>query len=43
MDDGQILKTGTPQELLTETQSNSLEDAFIKLLPEEKSSVMSLW
>lgn len=36
MDDGQILKTGTPQELLTETQCNSLEDAFIQLLPEEK-------
>ena len=43
MDDGQILKTGTPQELLTETQCNSLEDAFIQLLPEEKSSAMSLW
>ena len=36
MDDGRILKTGTPQQLLSETQSASLEDAFIKLLPEEK-------
>ncbi len=36
MDDGQILKTGTPQELLTLTESDNLEDAFIKLLPEEK-------
>ncbi|MFV5503441.1 ribosome-associated ATPase/putative transporter RbbA [Acinetobacter sp. 226] len=36
MDEGKILKTGTPQELLTQTESNSLEDAYIKLLPEEK-------
>ena len=36
MDEGQILKTGTPQELLQHTQSHSLEEAFIKLLPEEK-------
>ena len=36
MDDGQILKTGTPQQLLTLTGSDNLEDAFIKLLPEEK-------
>ncbi len=38
MDDGEILKTGTPQELLSQTQSISLEDAFIKLLPEEKKA-----
>lgn len=36
MDDGEILKTGTPQELLSQTESQSLEDAFIKLLPDEK-------
>lgn len=36
MDDGEILKTGTPQELLLETECQSLEDAFIKLLPDEK-------
>ncbi|MFV5516898.1 ribosome-associated ATPase/putative transporter RbbA [Acinetobacter gerneri] len=36
MDDGEILKTGTPQELLFETECQSLEDAFIKLLPDEK-------
>lgn len=36
MDDGKILQTGTPQELLAQTESTSLEDAFIKLLPEEK-------
>ncbi len=36
MDDGKILQTGTPQELLRQTQSENLEEAFIKLLPEEK-------
>lgn len=36
MDDGQILATGTPAELLQRTDSASLEDAFIKLLPDEK-------
>lgn len=36
MDDGKILKTGTPHELLTQTNCQNLEDAFIKLLPEEK-------
>ena len=36
MDDGQILKTGTPQELLALTNSQNLEDAFIQLLPDEK-------
>ena len=36
MDEGKILATGTPDELLARTQTNSLESAFIKLLPEEK-------
>jgi len=36
MDDGQVLATGTPQALLSRTQSTDLEQAFIKLLPEEK-------
>lgn len=37
IDDGQILATGTPQELLENTNSRSLEEAFIRLLPEEKT------
>ncbi|MDX3775263.1 ribosome-associated ATPase/putative transporter RbbA [Chromatiaceae bacterium AAb-1] len=36
MDDGQVLSTGTPDEILSHTASASLEEAFIKLLPEEK-------
>ncbi|WP_434778122.1 ribosome-associated ATPase/putative transporter RbbA [Neisseria sp. Ec49-e6-T10] len=36
MDEGKILATGTPDELLEKTQTTSLENAFIKLLPEEK-------
>ncbi|NYT63661.1 ribosome-associated ATPase/putative transporter RbbA [Alcaligenaceae bacterium] len=36
MDNGQVLATGTPQELLASTDSASLEAAFIRLLPEEK-------
>lgn len=36
MDAGSILKTGSPEELLTETDSHSLEEAYIKLLPEQK-------
>ncbi|WP_205750369.1 ribosome-associated ATPase/putative transporter RbbA [Diaphorobacter sp. HDW4B] len=36
MDDGEILATGTPSELLARTQSQSLETAFIALLPQEK-------
>lgn len=36
MDDGKVLDTGTPQELLTRTGKQSLEGAFIELLPEEK-------
>lgn len=36
MDAGKILATGTPDELLAQTGSSSLETAFISLLPEEK-------
>ncbi|MFT7723462.1 MAG: ribosome-associated ATPase/putative transporter RbbA [Roseateles sp.] len=36
MDDGQVLATGTPQELLARTGAGSLEAAFIALLPEAK-------
>jgi len=36
MDAGKILATGTPQEILEHTKSDSLEKAFIALLPEEK-------
>ena len=36
MDDGKVLDTGTPQDLLRRTGSDSLETAFIQLLPEEK-------
>ncbi|EXU80006.1 ABC transporter [Comamonas aquatica DA1877] len=36
MDDGQVLDTGTPVELLARTATQSLEAAFIALLPEAK-------
>lgn len=36
MDDGQVLATGTPAQLLSRTSSDSLEAAFIALLPEDK-------
>ena len=36
MDEGRVLATGTPAELLQRTGSRSLEEAFIQLLPEEK-------
>lgn len=36
MDDGNVLDTGTPQEIFARTGTTSLEDAFIALLPEEK-------
>ncbi len=36
MDDGQILATGTPQELRQATGCSSLEETFIALQPEEK-------
>ncbi len=37
MDDGKVLATGTPAELLQRTGCDSLESAFIALLPEEKT------
>ena len=37
MDAGQVLATGTPAELLARTQTRGLEEAFIALLPEEKT------
>ncbi len=36
MDDGQVLATGTPQELRARTATTTLEQAFIALLPAEK-------
>ncbi|MBA1263547.1 ribosome-associated ATPase/putative transporter RbbA [Stutzerimonas sp. NM35] len=36
MDEGRMLATGTPAELLNRTGSDDLEAAFIALLPEEK-------
>ena len=36
MDAGRVLASGSPQELLSRTGSDSLESAFIQLLPEEK-------
>lgn len=36
MDAGKVLASGSPQELLSRTGSDSLESAFIQLLPEEK-------
>ena len=36
MDDGRVLATGAPQDLLLRTGTDSLEAAFIALLPEEK-------
>jgi len=36
MDDGRVLATGTPQELLARSASPDLEEAFIALLPEAK-------
>lgn len=36
MDDGRVLATGTPAELLARTGHSALESAFIALLPEEK-------
>ena len=37
MDDGKVLATGTPAELLERTDSADLEQAFIRLLPSEKT------
>ncbi|AWB32434.1 ribosome-associated ATPase/putative transporter RbbA [Orrella marina] len=36
VDDGRILATGTPQELLARTRRETLDEAFIELLPEAK-------
>jgi ribosome-dependent ATPase len=36
IDDGAVLATGSPAELLQRTQCKSLEDAFIALMPEAK-------
>nr|WP_051439065.1 ribosome-associated ATPase/putative transporter RbbA [Ciceribacter selenitireducens] len=36
MDDGKVLATGTPQDLLERTGAPNLDKAFIALLPEEK-------
>ena len=38
MDDGKILTTGAPCDILERTGTQSLETAFIELLPEEKRS-----
>ena len=36
MDDGKILASGTPQELLKKTNTTNIDEAFIELLPPEK-------
>ena len=36
MDDGKVIATGTPQSLLQRTAKDTLEEAFIALLPPEK-------
>ncbi|MEZ5606016.1 MAG: ribosome-associated ATPase/putative transporter RbbA [Burkholderiaceae bacterium] len=36
MDDGRVLATGTPTELLARTHSASLEEAFVALLPQAR-------
>ena len=36
MDDGKVLDTGSPEELMKKTGSDCLDTAFIRLLPEEK-------
>ncbi len=38
MDEGRVLATGTPQELLERTGTPTVDDAFIALLPEDKRS-----
>tara|TARA_R110000868_G_scaffold5065_9_gene31274 strand:- start:2925 stop:5687 length:2763 start_codon:yes stop_codon:yes gene_type:complete len=38
MDDGKVLDTGTPDELLQKTATESLEAAFIELLPDDKKA-----
>ena len=36
MDGGKVLATGTPQEILARTHAANLDEAFIRLLPEER-------
>jgi len=36
MNDGQVLATGTPTEIMERTGTGSIEDAFIRLLPERR-------
>jgi len=43
MDAGRVLATGTPQELHARTGTQTLEQAFIALLPEEKSAATRPW
>ena len=38
MDGGKILATGTPKEILERTHSSNLDEAFIRLLPEDRRS-----
>ena len=38
MDGGRILATGTPGEILERTKASNLDEAFIRLLPEERRS-----
>ena len=38
MDGGKILATGTPKEILERTHAANLDEAFIRLLPEERRS-----
>lgn len=38
MDEGRVLATGTPKELLAKTGTSNLDAAFVALLPEEKRS-----
>ena len=38
MDGGKILATGTPEEILERTKASNLDEAFIRLLPEERRS-----
>lgn len=38
MDDGRVLATGSPEELKGKTGSGTLEEAFIRLLPPEKTA-----
>lgn len=38
MDSGKILATGTPDQMLASTSSRSLEEAFVKMLPDHKKA-----